>query len=323
MVATYWAVFALGRAIVGRAQAAIAVLLMVGISLFTVPTPDFGPAILTMPLWALVLLHYWRAVGEGRRALRGSRSALDVGAAPAHQLCGAVLLGLLVLFTAVTRARPRGARRREPWIAGIALAVLSVPHLHLAARHRRQCCRRRSPGCATPRDAVAGNHVAWLRLLGALVLRPCRARRPHRLVSRLAARQARAGAGRSRGCRSTRRAAQFVYFFTLVPALLATVAGGAARQRAADRRRRAAGRALRPRRRDRGRRRIALNHQRGVSLAWVGPAGGAGAVRAGGHGRCCRGRLGIDLTIDQPADADGPVLRRQLRAPHRQGRCRS
>jgi len=27
------------------------------ISLFTVPSPDFGPPILTMALWAMVLLH--------------------------------------------------------------------------------------------------------------------------------------------------------------------------------------------------------------------------------------------------------------------------
>src|SRR5262245_50887537 len=58
VVVTYWAVFALGRTIVGAHHAALAVLLMVGISTFAVPTPDFGPVILTMPLWALILLHY-------------------------------------------------------------------------------------------------------------------------------------------------------------------------------------------------------------------------------------------------------------------------
>ena len=67
VVTTYWAVFALGRATVGRQHAALAVLLMLGVAAFTVPTADFGPTILTMPLWALILLHYWRAVGEGRR----------------------------------------------------------------------------------------------------------------------------------------------------------------------------------------------------------------------------------------------------------------
>src|SRR5919201_5160038 len=69
VVATDWAVFTLGSAIVGAQHAALAVLLMVGIAAFTVPTPDFGPVILTMPLWAIILLHYWRAVGEHRRGL--------------------------------------------------------------------------------------------------------------------------------------------------------------------------------------------------------------------------------------------------------------
>ena len=68
VVVTYWAVFALATSIVGAQHAALAVLLMVGVAAFTVPTPDFGPVILTMPLWAIILLHYWRAVGELRRA---------------------------------------------------------------------------------------------------------------------------------------------------------------------------------------------------------------------------------------------------------------
>src|SRR5215468_7156630 len=50
VVVTYWAVFALGTSIVGAQHAALAVLLMVGVAAFTVPTPDFGPVILTMPL---------------------------------------------------------------------------------------------------------------------------------------------------------------------------------------------------------------------------------------------------------------------------------
>src|ERR1700722_13917781 len=67
VVTTYWCVFALGRAVVGPAHAALAVLLMAGISLFTVPSPNFGPPILTMALWAVVLLHYWQAVVRGHK----------------------------------------------------------------------------------------------------------------------------------------------------------------------------------------------------------------------------------------------------------------
>src|SRR5215212_1417040 len=46
VVMTYWAVFALGRRIVGTAHAAMAILLMTGISVFTVPTLEFGPSVL-------------------------------------------------------------------------------------------------------------------------------------------------------------------------------------------------------------------------------------------------------------------------------------
>ena len=55
---TYWAVFTLGRAVVGTRHAVLAVLLMVGVTVFTVPTPDFGPAVMAAPLWALALLFY-------------------------------------------------------------------------------------------------------------------------------------------------------------------------------------------------------------------------------------------------------------------------
>ena len=72
VVVTYWAVFALGRAIVGAQHAALAVLLMVGISAFTVPTPDFGPVTLTMALWAVILLHYWLACSRCSRPPTGA-----------------------------------------------------------------------------------------------------------------------------------------------------------------------------------------------------------------------------------------------------------
>ena len=62
VVAAFWCVFALGRAMVGPTHAVMAVLLMVGIFTFGVPTPEFGPAILAMPFWAATALFYWRAV---------------------------------------------------------------------------------------------------------------------------------------------------------------------------------------------------------------------------------------------------------------------
>ncbi len=84
VIATYWCVFTLGRAIVGPTHAVMAVLLMVGISVFTVPTPDFGPSILAMALWAAVLLFYWRAVMRRPAAIL-VRVRRCGGAAPLQQ----------------------------------------------------------------------------------------------------------------------------------------------------------------------------------------------------------------------------------------------
>src|SRR2546423_2777443 len=67
VVVTYWAVFALGRRIVGTAHAAMAILLMVGISALTVPTIDFGPSVLAMPLTGLTLLLAYRALADNWR----------------------------------------------------------------------------------------------------------------------------------------------------------------------------------------------------------------------------------------------------------------
>ena len=94
IVIAYWAVFALGRGIVGTRHAVLAVLLMVGIAAFSVPSPNFGPAILAAPLWALALLYYWRAVGESRRG---------------YWFLLALVLGLLILasYVGIDPARRR------------------------------------------------------------------------------------------------------------------------------------------------------------------------------------------------------------------------
>src|SRR5579864_7723977 len=110
IVTAYWCVFRLGSAIVGPPYAALAVLLMVGISPFTVPSPDFGPPVLAMALWALVLLFYWEGMTQGRR-----QSWYGVAGAGALLLltseAALILLGPLALFTVFT-ARGRAALER-------------------------------------------------------------------------------------------------------------------------------------------------------------------------------------------------------------------
>jgi len=128
IVVTYWAVFTLGCSIVGTRHAVLAVLLMVGVAAFTVPSPNFGPAVLAAPLWALALLHYWRAVGEGERGY-WFLLALDLGLLLLASYAGLILVVLVIVFTAVT-ARGRAALfNPEPWIALLPFVIVIFPHL--------------------------------------------------------------------------------------------------------------------------------------------------------------------------------------------------
>jgi Dolichyl-phosphate-mannose-protein mannosyltransferase len=167
IVAAYWCVFRLGSALVGPAQAVFAVLLMVGISPFTVPSPAFGPALLTMALWAFVLWQYWQAVALGRR-----RSWYALGAAAALILLASeaalILLGTLALFTALTKRGRAALDRIDPWIvAAVLVCVLFIHLLWLEGSSDSL-----TPIFARLREAgiARSNAVLWLRLLAAIVL---------------------------------------------------------------------------------------------------------------------------------------------------------
>jgi 4-amino-4-deoxy-L-arabinose transferase-like glycosyltransferase len=128
VVVTYWAVFKLGSRISGTRHAVLAVLLMVGVAAFTVPSPNFGPAIMATPLWALALLHYWRAVGEGERGY-WFLLALDLGLLLLASYAGLILLALMMVFTlAVPRGR-QALLNPEPWIALLLFIIVIFPHL--------------------------------------------------------------------------------------------------------------------------------------------------------------------------------------------------
>jgi hypothetical protein len=127
VVITYWSVFALGRSIVGTRHAVLAVLLMVGISAFSVPSPDFGPSVLAAPLWALALLCYWRAVGERRRGY-WFFVALVLGLLILASYVGLLLLALFVAFTLLTPRGRAAGLHPEPWIALLLLSIVVFPH---------------------------------------------------------------------------------------------------------------------------------------------------------------------------------------------------
>ena len=135
MVLAYWTVFTLGRAIVGTRHAVLATLLMVGIAAFSVPSPDFGPAVLAAPLWALALLCYWRALGERRRGY-WFLLALVLGLLMLASYAGLILFTLIVFFTPLTPRGRTSALHPEPWIALALLCIVVFPHALWLAGNR-------------------------------------------------------------------------------------------------------------------------------------------------------------------------------------------
>jgi 4-amino-4-deoxy-L-arabinose transferase-like glycosyltransferase len=123
------ALFELGGAIVGRQQAALALLLTATISAFGYPGLEFSPAVLARPLWALVLLHAWRAVGQGRGNAWFALS-IEAGLLLLTTHAALLLLGLLFGFMAATaRGRRALLRSPDPWFALAVMIVLVAPYL--------------------------------------------------------------------------------------------------------------------------------------------------------------------------------------------------
>ena len=163
VVVTFWAVFQLGRAIVGEQHAAMAVLLMVGILVMTVPSPDFGPATLGMAYSALLLLHFWRAIGENQRHY-WFLLALDLGLLLLTTYAGLILFACMMIFMWTTDRGRAALATIEPWFAAIVVAVLLFPHLIWLDTAGETTFgpvweRLRS------QEAADANFLAWLRLI--------------------------------------------------------------------------------------------------------------------------------------------------------------
>src|SRR3954468_13731808 len=105
-IATFWALYLLGRAIVGSQHAVVAVLLTVTVTAFGSPGVEFGPLVLARPLWALVLLHSWRLIGQNRRNAWFAWS-IEAGLL---LLTTSAAMGLLLLIAGFTLATARGRR---------------------------------------------------------------------------------------------------------------------------------------------------------------------------------------------------------------------
>ncbi len=163
IVVTYWAVFTLGRSIVGMRHAVLAVLLMVGVAAFTVPSPAFGESIMAAPLWALALLHYWRAVGERRRGF-WFLLALDLGLLLLASYVGLILIALMIVFTLATARGRLALLQPEPWIAALPFVIVVFPHAAWLWSDRALVMEGLNDSLAR-----AGGRAPWLWLILALL----------------------------------------------------------------------------------------------------------------------------------------------------------
>ena len=128
VVATYWAVFELGCATVGVAHAVIAVMLMVGVVAFSLPTPEFGPPVLAMALTALIMLHFWKAAAQTKR-LYWAAVGVEAGLLLLTSYVGLILYATIAAFMLITQRGRALLGSVEPWLAGVVVVVFGFPHL--------------------------------------------------------------------------------------------------------------------------------------------------------------------------------------------------
>jgi len=126
-VVTFWALFQLGRAIVGGQQAVLAVLLTATITAFSYPGVEFGPLTLARPLWALVLLHSWQIIGQGRRNAWFALS-IEAGMLLLTTMAGIPLLIMLAIFGLATKKGRHALASTDPVFAVMVVMVIVLPY---------------------------------------------------------------------------------------------------------------------------------------------------------------------------------------------------
>lgn len=163
-IVTFWALFQLGRAIVGGPQAILAILLTATITAFGAPGVEFGPLVLARPLWALVLLHSWRIMGQGRRNAWFALS-IEIGLLLLTTSAAIPLLALLAGFVLATQRGRRALASADPFYAALVVVVLVLPYVVWLLR-ADMVELPPLPAMAEFEDRLFG----WLGLLGGLLI---------------------------------------------------------------------------------------------------------------------------------------------------------
>jgi len=218
-IVTLWALYLLARAVVGGQQAVLAVLLTMTVTAFSSPSVEFGPLMLARPLWALLLLHSWHLMGQGRRTAWFAWS-IEAGLL---LLTTSATIGMLLLIIVFALATARGRRTLMSFDALFALlvvVVLALPYLVWLIRADILA----SPQWPAIAD-LSGRALHWAILLGGLVLAMSG------IVLLVVLNSGRSGRKPEEAPIIYRPpvdplARDFVYFFAIAPALMGSLISG-------------------------------------------------------------------------------------------------
>src|SRR5204862_7116067 len=131
---------------------------------FSSPGVEFGPLVLARPLWALLLLHSWRLIGQNRRTAWFAWS-IEAGLL---LLTTSAALGLLLLIVGFAVATARGRRTLmslDPLYALLVIVVLALRYLIWVLRADVLAM---PPWAAI--DDLCGRAMHWGGLLAGLLL---------------------------------------------------------------------------------------------------------------------------------------------------------
>ncbi len=125
-VVTFWALFALSRAIVGGQQAILVILLTATMLAFSFPGVEFGPLILARPIWALIMLHSWQVIGQRQRSAWFALS-IEVGLLMLTTYAAIPLLAMVIAFALATSRGRRAIISTDALFGILVVAVLVLP----------------------------------------------------------------------------------------------------------------------------------------------------------------------------------------------------
>ncbi|ABA05850.1 conserved hypothetical protein [Nitrobacter winogradskyi Nb-255] len=127
IIVAFRVLFELARTIVGSQQAVLALLLTMTVTAFGAPSLTFGPQVLALPLWSLLLLHAWRIIGQGRNAWFAL--SIEAGLLLLTTPDAAGLLLALAVFALATERGRNALSSVDSLFALLVIAVLALPYL--------------------------------------------------------------------------------------------------------------------------------------------------------------------------------------------------